>query len=179
MAIKTPAKFKVNSSFNSPEHLDYLILGLYKKRTIVTGELRVIEYYSQYDGATFNDLVLKEERVFNRDANGVAINRVITITWYLTDNSIGLVKTTTKFYTPEETIQEGIDRRTNIIADAKIYVLNAIGQAYGFDLLLSVLTQILVYVHGYHQPLIDAVNASTKPYLTAQMKTDIVNILTF
>lgn len=172
-------KFKVNNSNNSPERLDYDILGLHKKRTIIAGELRLVEYYRNFNGVTYSDLAVRESRTFTRNGIGLVLYRTLFVEWFLDNDTVGTTITSIKYYSPSESIDEGIDRRTNVISDAKIYCLNAIGQAYAFDLLLGLKALIEVYRDGYKQPLIDAVNASTKPYLTSQMKTDIINILTF
>lgn len=172
-------KFKINKSSNSPERIDYDILGYHKKRTIVFGELRTVEYYKNFDGTNYSDLIVRESRTYTRNNLGLVQYRTLFVEWFLDDNTLGTTVTTIKYYSPIESIDEGIDRRTNVISDAKIYVLGAVGQSYAFDLLLGLKALIEVYRDGYKQPLIDAVNASTKPYLTSQMKTDITNILTF
>jgi hypothetical protein len=97
--------------------------------------------------------------------------------WYLSDNSIGLIKNTVKYYTLEESIQEGIDRRTNIISKTKSYVLINIGQLYSFDLLTSVKNEISLFIDGYTQPLRDVMVNSTKPYLNQTIKNGIIENL--
>lgn len=173
------ARFKLHNSNESPENIDYDIFGLHKKRTIVKGELLCTEYYREYDGTNYSDLIVKEERAYNRDALGLVQTRVQTVTWYLYDGKVGCVKKTTKYYSPQESIEEGVSRRDNVISEAKIYCLGALGQAYAFDLLTGLKPYIAIYLDGYKQPLIDSVNASTKPYLTPAMKTIITSILTF
>ena len=148
------AKFKINKSWDSPEILDYDISGFHKKRTIIKGELICIEYYKNYDGVSYTDLVVKEERVYIRNNIGLVQHRILTITWYLEDNSIGLVKSNMKYYSPSESIDEGITRRTNIINDAKAYTLSIIGQTYGFDFMTILKPQIDLYIQGYKQPCI-------------------------
>ena len=127
------SKFKLNNSFSSPEIIDYDILGLHKKRVIVKGELKTIEYYQKYDGTTYSDLIVKETRTYTRDSIGLVAQRTLTSEWYLKDETVGLLTTNIKYYAPNEAIEEGITRRNNIIADAKIYCLGTIGQSYGFD----------------------------------------------
>jgi len=151
------AKFKINKSWDSPELLDYDILGYHKKRTIIKGELVSIEYYKNYDGVDYSDLVVKEERTYTRNNLGLVQSRLLTITWYLEDNTAGYIKSCKKFYSSSESIDEGITRRNNIINDAKVYVLSAIGQSYGFDFMTSLKSQIDLYTQGYKQPLYDAI----------------------
>jgi hypothetical protein len=55
--------------------------------------------------------------------------------------------------------------------------MNTIGQLYSFDLLISVKSQIDLYLSGYTQPLRDAINENTKPYLTTEIKANIIEQL--
>lgn len=170
-------KFKINNSEDSPELIDYDIIGLHKKRTITFGELVTVQYYNNYDGTTYSDLVVEETRVYNRDANGLAQTRDLTIKWYYKNDVVGLIKPTTKYYSPAESIEEGINRRSNIIAQAKIYTLGAVGQANAFDLLSTVKNEIQLFLDGYTDPLRNAINVSTKPYLTQAIKDGIIENL--
>lgn len=173
------AKFKINKSWDSPELLDYDILGYHKKRTIIKGELTCVEYYKHYNGVDYSDLVVKEERAYTRNDIGLVQYRILTITWYLEDNTIGYIKSHKKFYSSSESIDEGLTRRGNIINDAKVYILSLTGQSYGFDFMTSLKSQIELYTQGYKQPLYDAILSSTKPYLTEQIKNNLIDILTF
>ena len=170
-------KFKINDSFEDPSNLDYDILGFHKKRTITFGELRLTQYYRNYDGVTHSDLIVEETRDYTRDVNGLVQHRVQQSKWYLKNGSIGETKTTTKYYTLPEAIQEGLDRRGNIISQTKAYVLSQIGQLYSFDLLTSVKNEIQLFLDGYTQPLRDAITNSTKPYLNQTIKDGIIENL--
>lgn len=182
-------KFKINNSFEDPSKQDYDILGFNKKRTFIKGELREVGYYRNYDYSanTYSDLVVLETRDYTRNEIGIATSRFLTSTWYLNDGTTGLTTNYLKYYTQEEGIQEGIDRRTNMISFAKTALLDGLkaiygeptNQSYSFDLLLSVKTQMDYFTQGYTQPLRDAVSASTKPYLTQGIKQAVIEQLTF
>jgi hypothetical protein len=185
----TNTQFKINNSIEDPSKIDYDILGLNKKRTIIKGELRQVEYYKNYvtSSDTYSDLVVSEFRDYTRNEIGIAQNRIQTSNWILSDDTTGLTMSFTKFYTQEEGIQEGIDRRGNMIAFAKTALLDGLkaiygepaNQTYSFDLLMSVKTQMEYFTQGYTQPLRDAVSASTKPYLTVGIKEAVIEQLTF
>lgn len=182
-------KFKINNSFDSPSLIDYDIMGFNKKRVFVSGELREVSYYNNYDYSanTYSDLVVLETRSYVRDEIGIATRRDLTSTWYLNDGSTGLTTSYSKYYSPEEGIQEGMDRRSNMIAFAKTTLLSDLkaiygeptNQNYSFDLLTSVKTQMEYFTQGYTQPLRDAVSASTKPYMDVATKLDVIRQLTF
>jgi hypothetical protein len=175
------SNYKLTNSQENPVHIDYDVYGLHKQRNIVAGELVLVNYYRNYDpiSEVYSDLILKEHREYSRDANGMVKHRIQKAEWIMSDETVGLTNTTIKYYTQKESIQEGIDRRTNIIDDAKVYCVNTLGLNYSFDLLNSVSTYINLFKEGYTQPLRDAISASTKGYLTTQLKEEIVNILIF
>jgi hypothetical protein len=171
--------FKINDSFDSPANLDYDIYGLHKKRTITFGELRRTDYYRNYNtnSQVYSDLVVEELRDYTRDVNGLVQFRTQTTNWFLKNGDVGATKVTTKYYTLPEAIHEGVERRSNVIAQAKAYTLANIGQLYSFDLLTGIKNEIQLFLDGYTQPLRDAVSANTKPYLTTQVKEGIIENL--
>lgn len=189
MRVLNLQNFKINGTLDDPTDIDFDIRGYNKKRIVVTGELRTIEYYRNYDVNTgYNDLVVKEDRVYYRNTVGIVQYRTLTITYYLEDDTIGLVNTCVpKYYSPEEAIQEGISRRNNMISFAKTTLLNELkliygeptNQSYAFDFLLGVSAQMNYFREGYTQPLRDSVQTSTKMYLTQPIKDKIILNLTF
>jgi hypothetical protein len=178
-------KFKIG--VNDPLIVDYDILGFHKKRTIVKGELTSIEYYRNFDGVSYSDLLIRESRTYTRNEIGIIIYRDVLIEWYLTDNSVGATKSWRKYYSPEEAINEGISRRKNMLALAKTVLLRELNllvgsptnQIYAFDLLTTLSVQIKYFEEGYTQPLRDAINSSTKPYLNSNIKAMLIEELTF
>jgi hypothetical protein len=170
-------QYKISDSYEIPLTIDYDIMGFHKKRVIIFGELRQVGYYRNYDGITYSDLVVEELKEYVRDANGMAQYRIQTINWYLSDDSIGHTKTTNKYYTLGEAIQEGVDRRGNSISEAKAYTLTQLGRNYSFDFLYTVKDYIQFFIDGNTQPLRDAIQASTKPYMTQTIKDGIIETL--
>lgn len=179
--------YKLTGDNIDPIDIDYDILGLQKKRFIVKGELVKVEYYRTYDGITYTDLLLEENRTYNKDALGIAQTRGILINWFLEDGSVGCTKGWTKYYSPDEAIQEGITRRNNMISVAKVVLLDMLkslhgepaNQMYSFDLLTSVKDEMKYFTDGHTQPLRDSINTSTKSYLTQAIKDAVITELTF
>lgn len=90
-AIDRP-NYKLTGHIEEPYDIDYDIFGLHKKKTLVTGELRLIQYFrNRYDGV-YSDLVVKEERTYTRNGYGLVEYRDQVSTWYLEDGTIGCVK---------------------------------------------------------------------------------------
>lgn len=181
--------FKINGNVGDPSDINFDIKGYYKKRTVIKGELTIIEYYRNYvySSDTYTDLVVKESRVFDRNLLGLVNFRTLIIDWYVEDDTIGLSKEQIKYYSKDEVIQEGMTRRNNMISAAKLVLLNELkltvgeptNQQYGFDFLLGVSTQMTYFKEGYIQPLRDAVQDSTKPYFNQDIKDKIITELTF
>ena len=175
-------RFKINGSYESPENINFDILGLHKELIIASsGFLTDIKYWNNYDGVTYSDLYVHEKREFVVDENtGLAITRKMTISWYLTNDTIGYTRVyPLKYYDKVQSIQEGIVRRNNVIDKAKVYCIDTLGLAYGFDLQDSLKNEIYIFSQGNTQPLRTAVQNSTKPYLTQAIKDAIISILTY
>jgi hypothetical protein len=158
---------------------DYDIKGYHKKRTITLGELRRVEYYLNYDGTTYSNLMVDETRDYTRDANALVISRLQTSKWYDGQGTLQFEKTFTKYYTPQEAIEESATRNGNVLSDCKLYILSQVGLEYGQDMMLSVGTEMNVYINGYRVPLINAIQASTKPYMTQVIKDTACAILNY
>ena len=160
-------KFKINNSGESPERIDYDIMGFHKKRSFnAKGELYLIEYFKNFNGASYSDLAVKEERQYIRDpTSGWVYMRIMTITWYLQDDTPGYIKTSQKFYSMTESYDEGKSRRSNVINTTSIYLFGLIGEANAIDFLNYVTFDIDTYIKGSVQPLIDRVSNTDKNYM--------------
>lgn len=173
-----PSPFKLTGSYESPDYIDYDIFGLHKKRTLIKGELVLVEYYREFDGTTYSDLVLKEERAYTRDSINLVQYRVQTTTWYLQDESVGEVKEMTKYYSITESVAESETRRGNLVAEAKLYALSQIGINNSWEVMTALNGEISLYIQGVTQPLKDGIANSTALYMTQEIKDTIVYILT-
>lgn len=172
--------FRLTNSHESPVNIDYNIYGLHKKRTIVKGELVLVQYYQNYDVDTneYSDLAISEHREFLRDPSTfLAYQRNQTINWYLTDDTIGATKTSVKYYSLTESIEEGITRRKNVIAEAKIYTLGALGLVAAQTLLLQLAAPISAFIDGATQFLRQAINNLPDSTMSPTHRANLINIL--
>lgn len=169
--------FKVNNSNKSPEFIDYEILGFHKKKTIVFGELIKVEYYKEFDGINYSDLVVEENRQYIRDNNGLVTSRIKECKWYYMNGQVGLSKISTKFYTLEEAIEEGIQRRSNIISCMKAYILSEIGLENFLKLIEELEDKINLFIKGSTYYLVNYIENIQKPYLNEQIKQEIIEKL--
>lgn len=117
---------KEEASHKHFHNLDYkreLSQSLYPKRTMVQGEIQLVEWYSD---SALTDLVLKVEISYNRDSLGFAIDRTTTRTWINEDGTEQAdTKVTHKRYdiNPYEQLEEGQRRRTNLANNLSLQVL--------------------------------------------------------
>jgi hypothetical protein len=130
-------------------------------------------------------LVVTEKRIYKRDFIGLVQNRIQTTCWYLSDDSMGLEKSFIKYYSPSESIEEGVDRRGNIISDTKITMLTIMmtkfgqtGRNYAFDFLNSLKVEVGLFLDGYTAPLLSGINTSTKSYINSSEKAVLIDKLT-
>jgi len=159
---------------NPPFDIDYTILGLHRKKNKEKGELKTIEYYGEYDGTIYSELIVKETRTYYR-VNRMLNRREMIINWYcdgdinysggtvMSGDTIGAINHVTKYYTPEESIAAGEKRRRSIISNMKIatlYLLQAAvgmtrdnAEASGFQFLGEISSNIGLYIEGILEPL--------------------------
>lgn len=145
------------NSKKPPTSLDYDIIGLHKKRTLVKGELVKVEYYGEYNHTTkqYSKLVVSEDRVYYR-VNQMVDRREMVIKWYDNDGTVCMTKNTTKYYSITESMQELDTRRANIIADLKI---NTVGLVMMCSGITSVQAQTVA------KPMVSTYNLEISKYL--------------
>jgi len=147
-----------------PFNLDYDIIGLHKKKYFNKGELYKVEYYINFNSLTnqYFDLCVSEDRIYYRH-NGMINRREILITWYYNDGTQGSTKNITKYFTREEAISAGEQRRRNVISSLKINTVGLImmtlrinqsqAQTLGLSFIEEHNAAIFKYIEGAETPL--------------------------
>lgn len=169
----------VNSQINSPELVNYDNLGLYKKKITSKGLLDGCEYYSEFDGKVYNNLIISVSFVYHFDGV-IYTDYDTTVNWIDTDDNIGYTKLFNKILMPWEIIDFGVDKRNNIVSTAKLYALGELGYSNGTDLLFTLESPVNAYIQGVPPVLLTTeVNnlVGTKPYLTQPISDGINSIL--
>lgn len=119
--------FALSGDNSDPRKLDYKSKrhGLHRKNIFkdddtagdnAAGDLVGVEYYKSYDSGTdtYSDLVVKEDRVYTRDADSVLSTRVITTKYYQADfTTVGYTHTATKHYSAGRGIEGNERTRKN------------------------------------------------------------------
>jgi len=170
--------FRLDGTTDDPTEINYDIRGYHKEKIFQYGELREVNYYENFNGGSFSNIVVKEQRSYTRDPiHNLAQYRTATHSWYYNNDEIGAEKVTVKYYDSQSSLEEAYQRRQNVINQTKTYTLGALGRTYSFDFLTSVKDEMDLFKEGYIEPLPIAVQNSTKVYLTQQIKDDIVENL--
>lgn len=159
------------------EIIDYDILGLFKKQTFVKGDLVLVEYFLNYDeiNNVYSGLVIKEERIYYRVETRLR-KREMTISWYMSDGTVGYTKDTVKWYSVLDSGQYGIDRRRNIVEEVKIIVVYLImvteqidrqaAEDLGTPMLAEISDYINFYINNASNAVIDIIqNNATYAFL--------------
>lgn len=164
------------------ETIDFSIMGFHKDYTYVKGQLKAIGYFRNYNPYTkvFSDLVVKEERTYLNDvSSGVSFMRLLTVTWFLDDETIGYqINNREKFYTETDALTNLRIRRRNITTSAEALVAKIIISYYGpVEGMIKIedyvqVTKDLVesYVAGKWQPLEDFLINNTDAWLTEEYR---------
>jgi hypothetical protein len=150
-----------NSGIVIPQLINYNFIGLYKKPIQDKGLPIATEYYRSFDinNNTYDDLFVKEEYSYI-EQNPLYLGVNTLVKWYDLDNNVGLeVQQATRMFNNSEIIDFGITRRSNVIANTKMYAFQQLGQN-AFSLLDYCSIEISTYIQGNSPPLISKVNQS-------------------
>lgn len=160
---------------------NYRLKG-YKTKNVydTNGDLVAVEYYKNYDPATqtYSNLKVKEIRTIERDVNfGIPFQETVDIEWYKSDGT----KIAEKQIQKVKDINEGQDMnqraRTNLTTKAQGYLIQTVGLENTKELGVDIAVERAAYISGATQALIDAVNNSTRTYMTPEVKATVVAIL--
>lgn len=181
--------YKITGDSLDPTKYNINIFGLFREDIFDDmGALVTKNYYKNYDGTTYSDLVVKDEYAYTYTPPYNLVNyRDETITWYLEDDAIGSVKIIRKYYTPKNAIIEANTRRENLIDKAQAYgMANITGYdpilqiSEGQKFFLAIKTQLENYRVGVKmQELLDTVQAYAESAVTQQMKDDLCDIFDY
>lgn len=107
-----------------------LTVKLHRKSFLVKGECRSEEYYLNFDGTTYSNLVVKEETVYTRNALGFPIYKDVKLSWMCEDGTIHpKTKEWRKYYSQLEQIKEGKTRRGNLVSNLQMPCIGLISIA--------------------------------------------------
>jgi len=168
--------------------LNINLFGLFRNDVFnIRGELITKEYYKNYDGTNYSDLVVKDEYIYTTDVvTDLVQYRDEVITWYLSDDTVGEVKNIKKYYNLTKAIKEGTKRRENLLDKAKAYGLatitgvHASGVPNSYYWFSTMNNEVRNYLDGtLKQELIDFIDNETETYVTQTVKDVMTGILDY
>lgn len=170
-----------NSGIFIPELVNYRTIGLAKKITQDRGIDIATEFYRSYDTDTkqYSNLIVREEYSYI-EQNPLYLGMTTLIKWYDIDDNVGYqLEQPPRIFLDSEIVEFGIQRRSNVVANAKMYCFKQLGQN-AFALLDYCSVEISTYVQGNSPPLIAKVNQSVGvvPNMTQHIADGINAILT-
>lgn len=160
-----------------PLGLDYVVglsVKLHRRSIIVKGECKSEEFYVNFDGTTYSDMVLKEVHTFYRDGLGFALKRESIISWICEDNTThAITKTLLKFYNQYETIEEGQTRRGNLINGLQRPIIGFICMYLGgMQFAPQAIGLARTFTARYKPEMQNFIDESNKGLITAIQNTD-------
>jgi len=167
-----------NSGISGPEMVDYTHIGLFRKQTETKGALMKSEFFRTFENNVYSDLIVEEVYDYIESAP-LYLGKITAVNWYNTDETVGFSNSFTYMFLPNEIINFGMDKRSNVLAIAKLYAFQVLGSD-AFVLLDYCVNQISSYIQGNTNPLILRVNSAVDftPGMTQPIADNINGILT-
>jgi hypothetical protein len=181
-----------NSDVNELGNINHDRKSLQVKNIYVTGLLKEIEYYQDYNVTTgiYSVLVVKEVRTFFTNIyTGYTHSRNLDIHYYLDNGQIGYsILNQMKYYINIDEQDKNLkERRTIVLAEAKKWLLESyliptfgmIALQYALEFLSELTQSMEKYVNGTHIDLQNTINNTTLSFITPEVKTQLQTLITY
>ena len=165
---------------------DYRIKGYFKKKGYDSkGDIVTVGYYAEYDEAEpveedrYKKLKVRETRTVERDVGlGIPFKLTVDIEWLSSDEvSVRATKQLIKWINSYDGMAMNTASRTRLVETAQGYLLGEVGLADTQEFGTDVALERSAYISGTRQSLIDAINNSSRTYMTPTIKATLVAIL--
>jgi hypothetical protein len=174
--------FQINSVLNSgiatAQLINYRHIGLFKKTIQDKGLDVKTEFYQYYDNNVYSNLVVEEVYTYI-EQNPLYLGITTQVNWYDLNDVVAETQSFTYMFLPNEIIEFGIKKRSNVLSNAKLYAFQQLG-ANAYTLLDNCAVEMSIYVQGNTPPLVAKVNTQVGvvPGFTQPMADTINYILT-
>jgi len=174
--------FQINSVLNSGiatvQLINYRHIGLFKKTIQDKGLDIKTEFYQYFDNNVYSNLIVEEVYTYI-EQNPLYLGVTTDFNWYDLTDVIAETQAFTYMFLPNEIIEFGIKKRSNVLSNAKLYAFQQLG-ANAYILLDNCQAQMSIYVQGNSAPLIAQVSAQLGviPGLTQPM-IDTINYILY
>ena len=172
--------FQINSVMNSGiaavQLINYRHIGLFKKTIQDKGLDIKTEFYQYLDNNVYSNLVVEEVYTYI-EQNPLYLGVTTDVNWYDLTDTVAETQSFTYMFLPNEIIEFGIKKRSNVLSNAKLYAFQQLG-INAYTLLDNCQAQMSIYVQGNTAPLIAKVTAQigAVPGLTQPM-VDTINYI--
>jgi hypothetical protein len=146
----------MNSGVSSPQLVNYRHIGLFKKTIQDKGLDIKTEFYQYFDNNIYSNLIVEEVYTYI-EQNPLYLGVTTDVNWYDLADVIGDTQSFTYMFLPNEIIEFGIKKRSNVLSNAKLYAFQQLG-ANAYTLLDNCQGQMSIYVQGNTAPLLAQVN---------------------
>lgn len=146
-----------------------LTVKLHRKSILAKGEIVAEEFYENFDGSSYTNLIVKETSSFVRDPLGFPIYRDTVVSWYKNNNEEHpRKKTWRKFYSDLEKIAEGKTRRGNLVAALQTPIIGLISLVMNQTTIptMAVILEGRRFIQAYKDELDLFVDSSNKDILS-------------
>ena len=167
----------MNSGIASPQLINYRHIGLFKKTIQDKGLDVKTEFYQYFDNNVYSNLIVEEVYTYI-EQNPLYLGVTTHVNWYDLTDTVANIQSFTYMFLPNEIIEFGIKKRSNVLSNAKLYAFQQLG-ANAYTLLDNCQAQMSIYVQGNTAPLLAQVNAQVGvvPGLTQPIADTVNGIL--
>lgn len=146
----------MNSGISTPQMVNYRHIGLFKKETQNKGLTVKLEFFQYFENNVYSNLVVEEVYTYI-EQNPLYIGTQTQVNWYNLEDNIAFTTNFTYMFLPNEIIEFGIKKRSNVLSNAKLFAFQQLG-ANAYTLLDNCQSQMSIYTQGNTAPLIAQVN---------------------
>jgi len=166
-----------NSGISAAQLVDYRHIGLFKKTIMNKGLLEKLEFYQFFENNVYSNLIVEENYSYIEQVP-LYLGKITEVRWYDLEDNIAVTESFTYMFVENEIIEFGINKRSNVMSNAKLYSFNQLGQN-AFTLLDNCISEISTYIQGNTPPLVAKVNTQVGivPGLTQTIANNINSIL--
>jgi hypothetical protein len=160
---------------------DYRLKGYFRKNVYNTyGDIEAVEYYAEFNAPTkeYKGLKVKETRVVLRDQTfGVPYEESIDIEWFKSDGTTMANKRLVEVFDENQGQLLNQSARANLVTKAQAYLFQSAGLENAKNFGETYIAERDMYLAGVTNPLITVITNATEPYMTQQIKDNLVLIL--
>jgi hypothetical protein len=167
-----------NGGVSTAQLINYRHIGLFKKTIQDKGLDIRTEFYQYFENGVYSNLVVEEVYTYIQQVP-LYVGITTQVNWYDLVDTVAETQSFTYMFLPNEIIEFGAKKRTNVLSNAKLYAFQQLG-ANAYTLLDNCAVEMSIYVQGNTPPLVAKINTQVGviPGLTQPIADTLNAILT-